>query len=78
MVRRGTVQHEILIGEAAPHFSADESLTLRVNCVADAGALDESVPYALVATLEVAEGEAIPIYEEIEARVRALVPVMAD
>jgi hypothetical protein len=36
-----------------------------VSCRADAGALDEAVPYALIATLEVPAAVGLPIYEEV-------------
>jgi hypothetical protein len=69
-VRRGTVQHEIFEGERAGPFTEDEPLFIQVNCCADAGKLVQSVPYALVSTLEVAEGVSIPIYDEMRNLIR--------
>jgi len=68
--RRGTVQHEVLEGEKAAVFADDDELVLKVSCRADAGDLDESVPYALVVSLEVARGLEVPIYDEMRVRLR--------
>ena len=54
-VQRGTLQHEILEGENAAAFEDGTNLEVQVSCRADAGTLEEEVPYALVTTLEVAE-----------------------
>lgn len=75
-VRRGTLQHEILEGDKAAVFLDGDALVIRVNCRADAGALGDSVPYALAITLEVAESIGVAIYNEIEQRIRPKVPVM--
>ena len=69
-VRRGTVQHEILEGTAAHAYEDGESLTIRVNCRADAGDIVRAVQFGLAVTLEVAEGEKIPIYNEVRDRLR--------
>ncbi len=74
-VKRGTVQHEILEGEKASAFIEDQALEIIVNCRADAGELSETVPYAIAATLEIAEGIDISIYNEIQTRVRPTVQV---
>ena len=70
-VRRGTLQHEILEGKAAAAFNQGDDLEIQVNCRADAGTLEESVPYALVTTLEVAEDLALDIYDEVRTAVQA-------
>jgi hypothetical protein len=74
-VRRGTVQHEIYEGSQAAVFVDGDAVKIEVNCKAGAGALDEAVPYALAVTLEVGEGVALPIYEEVRARIRPRVLV---
>lgn len=74
-VQRGTLQHEVLVGDEAGVFVDGDNLEIQVSCRADAGELDDEVPYALVTTLEVAEGIGVPIYDEIRARVRARVEV---
>lgn len=70
-VQRGTVQHEILEGEHAAAFIDGASLAIQVSCRSDAGALEDAVPYALAATLEVAEELGVDIYNEVAVQVRA-------
>ena len=70
-VRRGTLQHEILEGRATASFNQGDALEIQVSCRADAGTLEEQVPYALVATLEVAEDLALDIYDEVRTAVQA-------
>jgi hypothetical protein len=77
-VQRGTLQHEILAGEDAAVYVDGASLEVQVSCRADAGALEEHVPYALVITLEVAEEIGIPIYDEIRLRIQERVQVAAS
>jgi len=76
-VQRGTVQHEIFEGEnQISAFQDGESIILHVTCKADATAkLDHTIPYGLAVTLEVAEGIAIPIYQQIRDRIRPQVVV---
>lgn len=72
-VQRGTIQHEILEGESSSDFVDGANLEVRVNCRADAGALEEEVPYALVSTIEVTSDLWVSnIYDEVRAGVRAL------
>ncbi|MFH2113020.1 MAG: S8 family serine peptidase, partial [Spirochaetota bacterium] len=70
-VQRGTVQHEILEGERAAAFVDGDNLEIRVSCRADAGALEEAIPYAIATTLEVAEEIGVDIYNEVRVRVHA-------
>lgn len=70
-VLRGTVQHEILEGNAASSFLGSDSLNIQVNCRADAGTLEDAVPYALATTLEVPEELIFDIYEEVRLKLRA-------
>jgi hypothetical protein len=69
-VRRGTVQHEIFEGTRAVVIPDGASITIKVNCRAEAGKLRTSVPYAVVVTLEVAPELGLNIYSEIQARIR--------
>lgn len=72
VVQRGTVQHEILEGESSSDFVDGASLEVRVSCRADAGALEEEVPYALVSTIEVTSDLWVAnIYDEVRAGVQA-------
>ncbi|HVA49148.1 MAG TPA: S8 family peptidase [Pirellulales bacterium] len=74
-VRRGTVHHEVFEGRDAHVISDGDSLSIKVNCRADAGALAHPVPYGLVVSLEVSEGVAIPVYQEVRARIRPTIEV---
>jgi hypothetical protein len=75
-VRRGTLQHEVLEGDrGAINIQPDGHLEIPVTCLADAGSLDERVPYAMAITLEVAPGVNTKIYDEVRARVAPRVPV---
>ena len=70
-VQRGTLQHEILAGEKADPFVEDANLEIQVSCRADAGILEDEIPYALATTLEVAEELNIDIYDEVRTAVHA-------
>lgn len=68
---RGTVQHEIFEGDRATVFTEEDEIVIMVSCRAHAGDLDaDSVPYALVVSLEVAPEVDVPIYEEMRVRLR--------
>ena len=69
-VQRGTLQHEVLqAGRGVLNVQADAFLDIPVVCTADAGSLDERVPYAMAVTLEVAPGVNTRIYDEVRARI---------
>lgn len=70
-VQRGTVQHEVLEGKRASAFVDGTNLEIRVSCRPHAGALEDSVPYALATTMEVAEEIGVDIYDEVKVRVHA-------
>lgn len=71
--QRGTVQHLVWESEKAVVIPEGERIQIRVNCKADAGKMNESIPYALAVSLEVAEGIDIPIYQEVKNLI--LVPI---
>ena len=79
-VLRGTVQHEILEGKSRiSAYREDGHILLHVICKADATErLDDAIPYGLAVTLEVAEGVAIPIYQQMRARIKPQVAVGAS
>lgn len=68
-VRRGTLQHEIFEGAAAEAFIDGDTITIKVNCTKDASRINDSVAYALMVSLEVAESTGLPIYQEIKERI---------
>ena len=74
----GTLQHEIFEGEGAVPVVPGQSLVVRVNCLADAGRLDNPVDFALCVSLEFAEGVALPIYEQVRARITPRITVGAE
>jgi hypothetical protein len=74
----GTLQHEIFEGEGAVPVVPGQSLVVRVNCLADAGRLKGAVEFALCVSLEVAEGVALPIYEQVRARITPRIEVGAE
>jgi hypothetical protein len=74
-VQRGTIQHEIFEGDKAAPFEEDSTLQLQVNCRAQAGKLTERVNYGLALTLEIAQGIDLPIYDQVQARIRPAVRV---
>jgi len=75
LVKRGTIQHEAFEGEAARAFARDDAVDIQVNCREDAASLDDVVDYGLVVSLEVGEGIPVPVYEQIQQKLRAIVPV---
>ncbi len=76
--RRGTLEHEILDGQRAVPYAPGAAIELAVSCRADAGPLQDDVPYAVLATLEVPPSLGIQIYEEVREQLRiplrAIVP----
>ena len=72
-VRRGTLQHEIFEDSDAAAFINGDSISIKVNCSKDANSFIENIPYALLVSLEVAEGLDLPLYQEIKDRI--LIPV---
>ncbi len=74
--RRGTLQHQIFEGQRAFVFQADESIKLQVNCTESAGRLQESIPFALAVSIELADQIGVLAYSEISNKLR--VPVRAS
>lgn len=74
---KGTVYHHRWKGEGAAHFVDDGYLVLDVTCSPAAGDMDYAIPYAVVASLEVGAGVAVPVYERIRERLREAVWILA-
>lgn len=68
--RRGTVQHEVHEGSHATPYARGSELELVASCRAAAGALEQSVPYAALVTIEVPEQLGLPIYQEVRQGLR--------
>lgn len=68
-VQNGTVQHEILEGEAARAFEDGDVLRIRISAQGDSQqAFDEEIPYGLVVSLEVGEASSLPIYQRVQEK----------
>jgi hypothetical protein len=76
-VQRGTMQHEIFDGDAAVAYVDGAAIRLKVNCRADAGRLDDRIPYALAVTLEAGENPRVPVYQEVAERINLQTEVRA-
>lgn len=74
-VKRGTLQHEIFEDATAAAFIDGDTISIKVNCSKDANSFTESIPYAILVSLEVAEGLDLPIYQEIRERISIPVPI---
>jgi hypothetical protein len=75
--RRGTVQHDILIGNQADPLVNGGNLVIKIDCRKDAPGLANgtAIRYGLAVTLEVNESEKIKIYEEVKQKLAILNPV---
>lgn len=74
-LRLGTLQHEIWEGDSAVPVVAGQTLSVRVNCVADAGRLFDAVRFGLCVSLEQIDGIALPIYQQVRDRISPRVRV---
>jgi hypothetical protein len=76
-VRKGTLQHEIFIGEQ-PVVWNDDDLIIKVNCKEDAGKLKaEAIPYCIFVSFEVAEGLDIDLYENVKTQIRQRISIQS-
>ena len=76
-MKRGTIQHDVFVGDKADAYIDGANLVLKINCVEDALGIkpDEDIRYGLAITLEVLNTTAIHIYDEVRARIRPAVQV---
>jgi hypothetical protein len=75
--RRGTVQHDVLVGRQADPLVNEGTLVLKVDCRKDAPGLapGTTIRYGLAVTLEVNESDKIEIYEEVRQKLAILNPI---
>lgn len=66
------------MGKEARAFAQDGAIRIQVNCREDAPTLDEPADYGLMATLEVSEDFAVPVYMQVRQRLRSAVPVAVE
>lgn len=74
-VRKGTLQHEVFVGERAEAIADGDSIQIQVNCREEAIKIASPIPYGLAVSLDVAEGLDIPIYDEIRTRIAPADPI---
>ncbi|MCZ8036314.1 MAG: S8 family peptidase [Novosphingobium sp.] len=72
---RGTVYHRRWEGADGHAFVDNGDLVLEVTCKPAAGDLDDAIPYGLAVSIEVGDGVAVPVYDEIRARLRQVIGV---
>lgn len=77
LVRKGALQHEVLEGSRAAAFVAGDELTITVSCREVGPKHRNASLYGLAVTLEVPSDTQLPIYNEVETRVRELVTARA-
>lgn len=75
-VKKGTLQHEVFVGQKAVAFEDDGAISIRVVCKKDAVDFNYSIPYSLAVSLEVAEEINIPVYQEV--REKLLTPIIIE
>lgn len=68
-VKRGSVQHEVLAGDAAAAYLDGTAIVVQVNCRALVQSMKDTVPFGLAVTLE-ADAD-IPVHAEVAARIRS-------
>ncbi|MGY2132298.1 S8 family peptidase [Hymenobacter sp. HD11105] len=69
--RRGTVQHDLLIGDQAEVYVNSGNLIVKIDCRRDAPGLTTSdqIRYGVAVTLEVNARTGIEIYEEVKQKI---------
>lgn len=72
MVRKGSLQHEIVQGTRAMVFGEGDSFPIHVECMDDAERFGrgKAVRYALVVSVETADRTSTKIHDEVRARLR--------
>lgn len=75
-VRKGTLQHEVFIGSSAIPYEDGQTIDIKVICKQDAIPFQETIPYAIAVSLEVAEEARLPIYQEVKNRI--ITPIVVE
>lgn len=73
-VRKGTLQHEIFVGENTVVWN-DDDLIIKVNCKEEAEKLKIAIPYCIFVSFEVAEGMDIDLYTDVSTKIRQRIPI---
>ena len=74
-VGRGSVCHRRWEGGDAAKFVDSGNVLLNVTCRPAAGALDDQIRYAVVATLEVGQDVAVDVYNDIRTQIKDAIGV---
>ncbi len=69
----GTVLHEVLEGDRAAGYTADDVLAIDIDCRVRVGKLHDPVRFGVAATLEVGQDVRVDVYQEIRDRLRTQV-----
>ena len=75
-VARGTLQHEHFAGDGAVVWGEEDTLGIKVNHRADASDIAVSIPYAILATFEIAPEYNIDVYEKVASKVKVKAPIV--
>lgn len=67
--KRGTIQHEVYEGNKASTFVEGDSLVIKVDCKKE-DALTDPIKYFLMVSLEVRAVTGLPIFQEIQEKLR--------
>lgn len=73
-VRKGTLQHEIFVGET-PVVWNDNDIVIKVNCKEEAGKFKEAIPYCIFVSFEIAEGFDIDLYSKVSTKIKQRVRI---
>jgi len=75
--KRGTVQHDCLIGSKADAYMDGTDLVIKVSCKQDARGfkIDTKVKFGLAVTFEILNNNSIKIYNEIQSRINQRIQV---
>lgn len=69
-VQRGTLQHEIFETDSTAVWDENDSLSIKVNCRADAATVkNQPIPYAIFATFEIAPEHEIDVYQTVVEKI---------
>jgi hypothetical protein len=72
-VRKGTVQHQVLEGDAAVAFTEGSALAIDIDCRSDAGTLPGPVRYAIAASLEVSAAVQVDLHDQVRSALRTAI-----
>jgi hypothetical protein len=72
-IRNGTVQHEVLEGQAVVAYTAGSAMAISVDCRVDAGTLPAPIRYGLAVSLEVAPSVQADLHAQVRQGVQAQV-----